>query len=1123
MKKNKPIREYLWHSLKKTLLIMRIAVILLLVGFLQTRANDAYSQKTKLSFDFSNTKLVEVLDQIENKSEFFFLYNEKLIDTNRKVSIMAKDQGIEDVLKSLFKDTNISFSIIDRKIILSPMEHSGISQQQKSVSGIVTDSSGASLPGVSVVVKGTNTGTITDADGKFSIGNVPENATLQFSFVGMKGQEVTVENNTVINVILDEETIGIEEVVAIGYGTTARKNFVGSVSSVKLENSPISQLPNTHLLQSLKGNVAGLNIGAINTAGGNPSLLVRGQRSISGSNSPLIVLDGIIFTGSINDINPLDIETVDILKDATSAATYGSRSANGVIAITTKKGRTGKPMISVNANSGVQLWQNRPKIMRGPEWLKMTNLRGGYPEGSTTTMTPSEVDNYKAGKEVYWLDEVSHTGEIQNHQVNVSGGTENVNYYFSAGYINDKGIIVGDDYSRISILGKLNTTITNWLKVGIDASYSKDDYSGLAAQLDYPFRRATPYGNLYRDDQGNLEKYPALNESPLWGVDDGTTEDISFSHNYRLNNYIIVDAPWLKGLSFKANLALNFQQDESGNFFKEDYYIPYGLSPDRYLPSKVVGLLSRASGSINRNKTHSYVFDNILTYKKTFQKHRVEATLVATRDESRYEAISVNGNDFAKNGNTTLGIWGLHQASVQKVNLNIIERYNIGYLARLSYSFNDKYFLTGSYRRDGTSVFGANKKWAGFAGIGAAWNITKEEFLKNFEPLNYLKLKTSWGQNGNQGVGPYSTLSKVISGNSGGIRYEFSNAQGVVSYGMAQSTLGNADLGWESTDALNTGFESRWLNSRLSLDFDVYFTQTKDQIFLRNIPVMNGFRTVLASLGQVNNTGVELTVGSDNIKTKNLIWHTSITFWKNNNKLAHLYGEDKDGDGKEDDDIVNSFFIGKSLSAIYGWEQIGIVQVEDADYIAQTGARPGDPKYRDLDGKSGISATDRKILGYGKENFRLNMSNSISFKNFELYVMVNGIFGGNKHFLASHPEAFSTNFGFNNVEFAGIPYWTSENKNNVYPSPTFTYPNDSRYLALQSRGFVRIQDVSLSYNFNQPWLKAARISSMKMFISAKNMHTFTNWYGGGDPELPVRYLENFPVPSVYSVGVNINL
>ncbi len=1108
--------------LKKGLIAMKITLILILFSTFNLLATGTYSQTARVSLKLNQTSVKQVLKEIERSSEFYFLYNNDLIDVERKVDILANNEQINSVLDRLFANQEAKYAVYDRQIVISPTDMKLPQDAQRRIRGKVTDQTGASLPGVFVVLTGTTNGTITDTDGNYSITNIPENATLQFSFVGMKAQTIAVQGKQTIDVILEEDKLAIDEVIVIGYGTAKRQDYTGSVSSLKMENSMVSLAPNLNALESLKGNVAGLSIGATNSAGGQPSMDIRGQNSISGSNDPLVVLDGVIYLGSLGDINPNDIATFDILKDAVSAAAYGSRSANGVIAITTKKGAIGKPIITFNTSAGVQTWQSQPQMMKGTEWISVVNARNKYAEGSTNWMKTGELANLAAGTETNWLDQVTRTGVIQDYQIAVSGATTNVNYYLSTSYNNNKGIVNGDDFNRISLLGKVNTTITNWLKIGIDGSYSRRDYSGFAANVGEA-QTMSPYGVNYRDDLGNLEKYPYTQSSlnPMWGVQDGTRDNRDVRNNFRLNAYAVVDCPWVKGLNYRLNVLTNLDQNQSGNFTNENYFIKEGEGLARYTPAVVVGLLAGANGNLDNNKTFSYVFDNILNYKNTFKKHSIEATLVATRDYRRYEQVNSTGSDFAANGNTTLGIWGLAKATVQKVNVNIDERANIGYLGRLSYSFNDKYFFTSSYRRDGASVFGANNKWADFAAFGGAWKISNESFLKSFKPLNSLKLKLSWGQNGNQGIGPYETLSKIANGTSGGIRYEYSDAQGKINYGLFQNTLGNSDLGWETTETWNTGFESAWLNNRLFVDLDLYGSQTTNQIFTRNIPVMTGFKTILASMGQVNNTGLELTIRSVNVKTKDLTWNSSVTYWKNSNKLVHLYGEDKNGDGKEDDDISNSLFIGKSLGAIYGFEQDGIVQATDVDYIALTGAAPGAPKYKDLDGVAGITSADRKILGYTMENFKLNMSNTVSYKNFEFYAMVTGTFGGNNYFLKSNTAAYMTSgTGRFNDNMTSKPYWTPENNSNVYPSAYFT--GDGRYQALQSRGFVRVQDVSLAYTFRQPWIKAANINSLKVFISAKNLATKTNWFGG-DPEMgtPVR-ANTFPVPSTYSIGANIS-
>lgn len=1106
----------------RVFLIMKLTVFLLCFSVLSGIASGTYSQSAGISLNLQQTTIKYALKEIENTSNYFFLYNNDLINVDKVINVKVENQAIEEVLDLIFAGEDVKYVVMDRQIIITS-KNSGTAgfSQQLPLRGKVTGANGEALPGVTVVVKGTTNGTITDVDGNFSL-PVQRGDVLVFSFVGMQKQEVIFDGQPAVNVTMREEELALDEVIVIGYGTAKRGEYTGSVSSVKMENSPISLAPNMNALESLKGNVSGLNIGATNTAGGEPSMLIRGQNSINGDNNPLIVLDGVIYMGSLNDINPNDIASFDILKDAVSAAAYGSRAANGIIAITTKKGTSGKPVITFNTSAGVQSWQNKPVLMKGKEWIDVVNARNQYTEGSTDWMKSGEQANLEAGKEIDWLDEVTQTGIIQDYQLAVSGAGKGINYYLSTSYNSNKGVVVGDDFERISILGKINTEITSWLKIGVDASFSRRDYSGFAASLDAAYRMS-PYGVMYRDDKGNLEKYPYTQSliNPLWGVDDDTRENMDIRQNFRLNTYAVVDVPWIKGLSYRLNFLTNLDRNRSGGFYYEDYYVKEGEGLGRYEPSVLVGFLTQTNGNINNNQTYSYVFDNILNYKNRFGKHSVEGTLVATRDYRKYEMVNSTGSDFASNGNTTLGMWGLHKATVQKVILDANERANIGYLGRVSYSFNDRYYLTGSVRRDGASVFGVNKKWGNFAALGAAWKISDEEFMQSVKPLDFLKLKLAWGQNGNQGVGPYRTLSQVANGASGGLRYEFSNAPGKISYGLIQSTLGNYDLGWESTEAWNTGFESSWLESRLFVDVDLYFTKTTDQIFTRNIPVMTGFKTITTSMGQVNNRGIELTVRSVNLQKKELNWNSSVTFWLNRNKLTKLYGDDINGDGKEDDDLSNSLFIGKSLGAIFGYDQDGIVQEDDTEYREMTGAAPGSPKYRDVDNITGITADDRTILGYTKENFRMNMSNSLTFKDFELYVLVSGIFGGNNYYLQNNTAAYMTSgTGRFNDNMTSKPYWTAENRSNVYPSATFA--GDGRFRGLQSRGFVRVQDITLSYTFSQPWVKMASIQSLKVFFAAKNVATFTNW-DGDDPETGATYLSNtFPVMSTYSIGANIS-
>ncbi len=995
--------------------------------------------------------------------------------------------------------------------------------QPKTISGLINDENGNALQGVNVVAKGSSKGVTTATDGKYSIELADKINILVFSYVGYATQEFSVNGISTLNVTMKRELNSLNDVVVIAYGTSKRKDVTGAVSSVKMEGSPLALLPNLNALESLKGNVSGLNIGAVNSAGGQPSVLIRGQRSISGTNDPLILLDGVIYLGAISDINPNDIASYDILKDAVSAAAYGSRSANGIIAITTKKGKAGKPVIAFRTSAGVQKWQNQPVLLKGDEWINVVNARNRYAVGSINWLQAGELANKTAGSETVWLDKVIQTGITQDYQMSISGAAQNINYYLSGSFNDNKGIVVGDDFNHISVLGKINTKVTSWLELGVDANYSKRDYSGIPANVGSA-ELMSPYGVVYRDASNNLEKYPYTQSliNPLWGVNDGTIKNIDIANTFRLNTYAVLNIPWVKGLSYRVNLLYNLEKRQSGNFTFENFFVREGAGvAGRYDPATLQNLLSNANGNLDNNTTNSFVLDNILSYETNFGKHRINATLVATRDHLKFEDLNATGSNFASNGNTTLGIFGLSKATVQKLILNNSERSNVGYLGRINYSYNEKYYLTGSLRRDGASVFGADKRYANFAAVGAAWKISGESFLKSFKPLNNLKLKFSLGQNGNQGLSPYATLSQVLNGAAGDARYEFSNAPGTIRYGLVQSTLGNSGLGWEKTTATNMGFESGWLKNRLFVDLDVYFSKTTDQIFVRTIPIMTGFSTQLSSLGEVHNKGVELTVRTLNIQQKDFNWTSAVTYWKNNNKLVHLYNEDKNGDGMEDDDIANNFFIGKSLGAIYGYAQDGIVQTNDNAYILMTGAAPGAPKYQDLNKDSKIDANDRIVLGYNKENFRLNLANTIRYKNFEMYVMVSGIFGGNNSYLRSNTAAFMTSgTGRFNDNTISKPFWTPENGSNKYPSAYFS--GDSRFLGLQSQGFVRIQDLSISYSINSNWMKQNHINTVRLFMAARNLATFTNWVGG-DPETGTTVQSNiFPVPATYSLGANIS-
>lgn len=682
----------------------------------------------QISLSMQNKSTREVIREIEKVSDYRFFYNDNLSGLNTKISVSAQGENIRDVLEQIKSQAQITYIIKENNqiVLFAPGYVSSSTQQNtRKITGIIKDQSGEPVIGANIVEKGTTNGTITDIDGEYSL-EVGSNSILVVSYIGYITQEIPVGKNNTLDVLLREDTETLDEVIVIGYGTTKRKDFTGSVSSVKLENSPIALSPNLNALESLKGNVSGLDIGATNSAGGEPSMQMRGQKSISGSNDPLIVVDGVIFMGSINDINPNDIASYDVLKDATSAAAYGSRSANGVIIITTKRGKTGKPVVTFNATGSMQTWQNKPELMKGEQWLESVMARNN--SSDLSWLKPQELANMEAGREINWLDASTRTGWVQDYQVAVSGAGEKMNYYLSAAYSDNQGVVIGDDYNRITALAKINTDITSWLQIGVDAAFTKSDYSGVGANIGEA-TQTSPYGVMYRNESEKLlEKYPYTQSSvnALWNTDKSVRDNKDIRNNFRANAYAVVKLPWVEGLSYRFNYAGNLSKNQSGDFYYEGYFVKEGAYDDetRYSPATLQSLLASANGKINNNTTDSWVIDNILNYKNTFGKHSIDLTAVATRDRKKYEMIETTGSNFAANGNTTLGINGLHKATVQKVNMDNNQRSNIGYLGRASYSYDDRYFFTGSYRRDGASVFGVNQKWGDFFAFGGAWRLS---------------------------------------------------------------------------------------------------------------------------------------------------------------------------------------------------------------------------------------------------------------------------------------------------------------------------------------------------------------------------------------------------------------
>jgi TonB-linked SusC/RagA family outer membrane protein len=1079
--------------------------------------------------EFTKTPLKDVLKEVERQTGLSVIYKKNDINENKPITETFNATPVEKVLPRIL-DATADFTIQNKMIVLfkkkKQQESTASASVPKIVSGTVVYTDGEPAIGANISEKGTQNGMASDVNGKFSL-QVNSDAVLVVSLIGYITQEVAVGNQTNVSITLSEDNLALEEVVIVGYGEIERKNFTGSVTTVKLDNSPISQAPRTSPADALRGTVPGLRVGREVAAGSNVALELHGQKSLSGGDYPLIVVDGMIFKGNFEDINPITVESISVLKDAASLAAYGSQAANGVIMVTSKKGVLGKPVINVSSSLAFSEKTMLPKLLSPEDYIRKTNLAMGVDDPFDWAL-PVIYENYKAGKVTDWIDLVTRTGVLQNYSIGISGATEKINYSMTIGHTDQTGVVIGDQYKRETVNLRLQNDITNWLQIGGQINFTNLNYDGVTALLRpylspyaQPFR---PNGELERWTDGTAQSSGGHLENPLWNTSKGGTRDNKDRRkNLDLRGNVLIKAPWIKGLNFRMNVSYTTVNSAIENFVHEGNFVPGGEYTDdeRYSPETLSRYLSSANGTYTEGANNHYVWDNILSYAAQLNKHLVSVSAVYTRDETKQSAHTMTGSDFTELGNTLLGVNGIPFASIYTVSIGKTRIASIGYLGRLSYSYDDRYHLMASIRRDGSSVFGADHKWGIFPSAGVAWLVSKESFLKDNSTVSYLKLKSSYGKNGNRGLSPYSTLSPITLGPKGEHPYVLDN-NSTNSWGEYVAGFGNTDLAWETTNLLNFGFEFGLWRNRIYLELNAYHSETFDQVFTRTIPMMNnGFTTTKASMGQINNTGVEFTVNTVNIESAGFKWRSMLYFYLNRNKLVDLYGDGKD-------DLASSLFLGKSLGAIYGYKAIGIVQEEDTEYMTANGAKPGDAKFANLDGsedgKITMSATDpddRTILGYTKENFNMNMSHTFSYNNFELYAMFMGVFGGNGYTMYDNPSAFLTNYNYyNNVDHI---WWTPENRSNVYPAPNFSGTN---YKNLMSYAFVRLQDLSLSYTFRQKSLHDKGLKNLKVYISGKNLFTLTNWVGG-DPENKQHFgrtsnLSTYPLSKTVSFGLNIS-
>ena len=794
------------------------------------------------------------------------------------------------------------------------------------IRGTVSNKKGEPLQGASIFIAGTNKGATTNIDGSFTL-SVPNsgNVVLEVSNVGFQTKTVSVGKQKEINITLDEVVGGLDEVVVVGYGTQTKRNVTGSVS--KVDMSKTATLPNTNVSEALRGTVAGVQVTDNGRPGQSGSILIRGPRSLSASNDPLVVLDGIIFSGSLADINPNDILSLEVLKDASAAAIYGSRAANGVILVTSKKGTSERPVIALNAFTGVSDWAYKVKLF-SPERYVQSKLdyraQSGLeadPAKILSYLNKSEAENYEKGISHDPWQEASQPGRISSYSLSLSGRSQYTNYFISGSVVDEKGLIFNDNQKRTSVRVNIDSKVSDWLSVGLNSVFAHRDLSGVNADLSNAYTNS-PWGNWYYDDgeptQFIVAEDQAYGNSVRASI---LTTNEEMYDNVFSNFYAKVNIPSLKGLAYRINYSPNYRWNHNYNFFRQDKHLTNNTTYAEKFDQK----------------NFDWTLENILTYTKRFgANHNIDITLLYGRNHYGFESTTARGDQLSSDA---LGFNNLSLGSIFTAASYAEASEGISSMFRLNYAFKNKYLLTLTARRDGSSVFAANQKYATFPSASLAWIVSDESFIDKLKFIQMLKLRASYGSVGNQAISPYQSLSLSTT-----TQYVYGDGGSTV-LGVYPSSMANADLKWETTNTSNVAVDFDLFKGKLGGTIEFYNSSTSNLLVKRSIPVTTGYNSIFTNIGNTNNKGIEISLNSINLKTTRFEWSTNFAFSTNKNKIVHLYHTDTNGDKKEDDDLSNRWFIGYPITTYFDYVYDGIYQ--EGDQIP-SGSKPGFVRLKDL-------------------------------------------------------------------------------------------------------------------------------------------------------------------------------
>ncbi|SFF67805.1 TonB-dependent receptor [Sunxiuqinia elliptica] len=1146
MKKKHNLRSWVCHGLIELIKMMRFTIILVLVSISQVFAVSSYSQQAKLSLDMNNARLEEVIDEIEKTSDFFFLYNKNMVDVDQTVNIKVAEKNVDEILNSILRGTDVAYSINERQIFLFKDNSLGRNgdlsgQLLKVVEGKVVDVDGTPLPGVTVVVAGTTNGTVTNDVGQFRLNNIPADAVLVFSFVGMETLEVPVKGKKDLQVILKEKAIGVDEVVVIGYGSVSKRDLTGSVSSIKSED--LMQTNPQGINQALQGRLAGVQVQQADGAPGSGiNILIRGANSFTTSNEPLYIVDGVPFEageapapGTFGDkqrnnplslINPNDIESIEVLKDASATAIYGSRAANGVVIITTKGRGVAKAKVTFSSKFGISNVVSKIDVLDAGTYAEYRNEQAinGYtydgkeyvgddflpfpvngrwsysketdPEtglemivDSTYLPGPDDFRNGYEGGGTNWQDQIFQTAVTQEYNLSFSEGNENGHYLFSAGMLDQEGVIVNSFYKRYTVRSNISKKISEWIEVGNNLSITKstnrlartnsENYGVIPSSIS--FNPTRPVFDPDRDSGYTEDTSSGLANPYLYTR---TAKNLVGALN--IFNSAFAEISFTDFLKFRQNLGYGNNKNTRNEYYNR--WVAEGLAP------------KNGYGRQADNFYESTTLESILKYNKEFNEvHRVDAVVAWT-----YENVNWGGKTMSATGfpNDLTEENDMGAALHQETNSSTRgESSLMSYLGRVNYSLFDKYLFTVSYRRDGSSRFSKENRWSDFSSVAFAWRLSDENFIKNLGFFDDLKLRASYGQTGNQGISAYATRSRMVA-----LNYPY---DGSLASGYAESRWGgpaNPNLKWETTTQGNLGLDITMLDKRVNVNIDLYHKKTVDLLQNRFIPASTGFSTLASNYGEVENKGLEVAGSVYVFSRRNFSWKIDANASFNQNKV----------DGLEADQFsdvawgLESMFLrrnGEPIGLIYGYQEDGFYDSEaevraDPQFRDETDSRIrsmiGQVKYKDTNGDKVVDDRDKVIIGNTNPKVLYGLTNSITWKDFSMSFFLQGTYGND--ILNVNIKRYSLS-GFSNMpHFIYDNRWTPENREGATsprPDGTFTRSMKASDRYVEDGSYVRLKNLNFSYLFRNP---ARWIESLQLNASVNNLFTITKyrWY---DPDV----------------------